>query len=289
MILAHNSSVTMHCNLLTDIRIARETGYDGMEIWGSKLYRYLDQGFSIESVREHLGDLRVVGVGYVQDIERQEAGEVDALFQECERMCLTAAALGCDQVELLTGPRHPVVDPNQLGYRGLMGRPWSEIRDLTARNIAALADIAAKHGLKVYLEGLSWTPVHELGQVLEVIDGAERENVGFVVDFWHLWTSGTTPGELAKVDRRLIAGVHFCDSLPKLGDGPWTLAERNVRTGGGQIPLKEWVDAVLSTGYEGWWACELLSPRQWELDPFQTARELRELLSTMVAGRGEGL
>ena len=32
-----NGTVTMHCNLLTDVKIARETGYDGIEIIGKKL------------------------------------------------------------------------------------------------------------------------------------------------------------------------------------------------------------------------------------------------------------
>lgn len=282
MIIAHNSSVTMHCNLLTDIRIARETGYDGMEIWGSKLYRYLDQGYSVESLRDQLGDLQVVGVGYVQDVERQEPDAYETMLQECERMCSVAAALGCQQVELLSGPRYPIIDEKAPGYRGLTGRPWPEIRELTARNIGVLADIAKRYSLKVYLEGLSWTPVHELKQVLEVVDAAERDNVGFVVDFWHLWTSGNTPDDIANVDPGLIAGVHFCDSLQKLNDGPWTLAERNIQTGQGLIPLKDWVDAVLSTGYDGWWACELLSPRQWELDPWDTARELRDLLVSLM-------
>lgn len=272
----------MHCNLLTDIRIARETGYSGMEIWGSKLYRYLDQGYDIDTLRKHLGDLQVVGVGYVQDIERQEQEAYAMLLQECERLCEVAVALGCSQIELLTGPRQPVINQDQPGYRGLMNRPWSEIRDLTARNVAALADIAARYGLKVYIEGLAWTPVCELSKVLEVIDAAERENVGFVVDFWHLWASGATPDDVAKVDPRLIAGVHFCDSVPKLGDGPWTLAERNVWTGQGMIPLKEWVDAIFATGYVGWWACELLSPKCWELDPSETALELRNLLASMI-------
>ena len=43
MVIALNGTCTMYCNLLTDIRIAREIGYDAIEIIGSKLYRYLDR------------------------------------------------------------------------------------------------------------------------------------------------------------------------------------------------------------------------------------------------------
>ena len=37
---------TMHCNLATDIRIAKDTGYEALEIVVDKLLRYLDQGYA---------------------------------------------------------------------------------------------------------------------------------------------------------------------------------------------------------------------------------------------------
>ena len=39
MLIALHSLATMHCNLLTGIQIARETGYAGIEISGAKLKR----------------------------------------------------------------------------------------------------------------------------------------------------------------------------------------------------------------------------------------------------------
>ena len=71
----------MHCNLLTDIQVAKETGYEGMEIIGSKLYRYLEQGLSIDDVKKQLDGFPVVAMGYVQDIERQEPEEESSLVE----------------------------------------------------------------------------------------------------------------------------------------------------------------------------------------------------------------
>jgi sugar phosphate isomerase/epimerase len=278
MLIAHNGTCTMYCNLLTDIRIARETGYDGIEIIGSKLKRYLDQGYTVEDLLPHLRGLQPVSLGYVQDIERQEPDEYQALLRECEEMCGLAQSLGIPQVQILTGPIGPGVGEFG-GYQGLMGRDWPEVRDLTARNLAVISQIGRQHGVSFYLEMLSWTPVHTLKHGCEVIDCAGADNVGVVIDFWHLWTSGITPDEVARLDKRYIAGVHFCDSLPA-PPGSTVVSHdlRHVWTGSGHIPLKEWVDAVVATGYDGWWACELFSPKHWELDPWQTARRLRELL-----------
>lgn len=279
MIIAHNGTCTMYCNLLTDIQIAKETGHEGIEIIGSKLYRYLDEGFSVESLLPHLENLKPVGLGYVQDIERQEPDEYASLLQECEKMCRLAQRLGCPMVQLLTGPLDLGLGV-QGPYKGLVGMPWPEVRRLTAKNLAALADIGARYDLQLYLEPLSWAPLHTLDQALEVIDAAERDNVGLLIDFWHQWTSGTTPDDIAKLDKRLILGVQVCDSLKPTGQPTHSL--REVWTGGGHIPLKEWVDAVLATGFDGWWTCELFSPKHWELDPWETASKLKDLLTTLI-------
>jgi sugar phosphate isomerase/epimerase len=63
---------------------------------------------------------------------------------------------------------------------------------------------------------------------------------------------------------------------------PLTHKLREVWPGGGNIPLKEWVDAVKATGYDEWWSPELHSPKHWELDPWDVAYSLRETLRIML-------
>ena len=280
--IAHNGTCTMHCNLATDIRIAVVTGYKGIEIVGSKLYRYLDEGHTIESVLERLAGFPVGALGFVPDIERQEPEEYDALLEECEKMCSVAEHLDCDTVQILTGPIGPGLGDFD-GYMGLIDKPWKETRDLTTRNLKALADVGRKHNVGFCLEPLSWAPLHTLEQTLELIDVTGKDNVGLVVDFWHMWTSGVKPEDVAKVDKNLIYGVHYCDSLAVPADMETISHDlRHVWSGGGHIPLKEWVDAVLSTGYDGWWSCELFSPKHWELDPWKVAGLLRKQLEFLL-------
>ena len=278
MFIALQSLVTMHCNLLTDIRIATETGHSGIEINGPKLKRYLAQGYEIESLLPLLKDLPPVGLTYVQDIERKDPRQRAALLEECEVLCSLAEKLGCPMVQLLTGP----LDPNG-SYKGLGDIPWSELREQTAKNLRSIAKIGQAHQVRFFLEALTWTPLHKLSQVLEVIDAAGENNVGLVVDFWHLWDSGTTVDEIAKLQKDVIYCIHFCDSLEKWGErGTYQQQGRDVWTGGGRIPLKEWVDAVKSTGFDGCWSCELLSPKYWELDPWKTARDLKGFLEYLL-------
>ena len=278
MLIALHSLATMHCNLLTGIQIARETGYAGIELSGAKLKRYLAQGFTMDSLRPLLKDVPPVGMAYVQDIERQEPGEYAALLEECEAVCSLAEELGCAMVQILTGP----LDPNG-SYKGLAGMPWPEMRRLTAKNLRALAGIGARHTVKFYLEGLTFTPLHKLGRQLELLDETAEDNVGLVLDFYHLWDSGTKPEEIAQIRKERIFCIDFCDSLDGFGErGEVGQRGRDVWTGGGRIPLKEWVDAVRATGFDGVWRCELLSPKYWELDPWKTARDLKSFLEYML-------
>jgi sugar phosphate isomerase/epimerase len=279
MQIALHNLATALCNLVTSIRIARETGYAGIEIGGSKLKSYLAQGFALETLAPLLRDVPPVGLSYVQDIERQEPAQYDLLLRECEETCLLAEKLGCPMVQLLTGPLDPTGP-----YKGLAGKPWPEMRKLTAKNLRALAEIGRAHGVKFYLEALTFTPLNRLRQQIELLEETACPEVGLVLDFYHLWDSGTTAEEIARMNRQFIFCVDFCDSLDPFGQGgDIEQRGRNVWTGGGRIPLKEWVDAVKATGFDGIWRCELLSPKYWELDPWNTARDLKIFLEYMLA------
>lgn len=151
---------------------------------------------------------------------------------------------------------------------------------MTAKNLRDLANIGKHHKVEFYLEPLSWTPLHTLAQALELLDEATVDNVGLNIDFWHHFTSGTTPDQIARLDGKVIKAIHFCDSLPVTGKITQEL--RNVWTGAGSIPLQEWVNAVKATGYNGWWSCELFSLRHYELDPWDTAQNLKALMEYLI-------
>ena len=278
MIIALHNLATAHCDLLTSIRIGKETGYAGIEISNAKLQSCLAQGYDLERVRVLFDDLPLVGLSYVQDIERQESREYESLLAECESLCRVAERLACPMIQLLTGP----LDPNGA-YQGLTGKSWPEMRRLTAKNLAALADIGKAHQVKFYLEALTFTPLNRLDQQLELLEETARENVGLVLDFYHLWDSGTRPEDIARINKDRIFCVDFCDSLDRFGEGGDSQQRgRDVWTGGGRIPLKEWVEAVKATEFDGIWRCELLSPTYWKLDPRKTARDLKTFLEYML-------
>lgn len=290
MLTAMHTATTMHSNIINDIKAAREAGFDGIELQNPKLFRFLEH-MEPESLLPLLGDLQVTGIGAVLNIERQ--GDAYSTFiEEVEKMSRTAAKLGAPMIQLCTGPTNPEIaidyaagkiGPGDSRYIGLLGSPEEEIIEKTAKNLAAAADIAAGYGLSIYLEPIAWTPMSTLDKGVRLIEAAGRGNVGLVLDFWHMWTAGDTPEDVVKLDKKYINMVHVCDGLEyDRSQVPDQDILRDVWIGEGNIPLKAWIDAVKSTGYDGCYSVESFCRRIWEQDSLKTAVTVKNYLDFLL-------
>lgn len=285
MKISMNSTVAFHGNTIRDIEVARAAGYDGVELQTPKLFRYLDAGYRAEDLLPVLDGFPVSGVGAIQ-----EAPD-DVFLADATRLAEVAQVLGAAYVQMCTGPVDPEVvkdhaagrlRPDDPRFRAAVGREAEAVGE-TARRVAMAADIAADHGVGVYLEPLGWSPVNRVGQALEILERIDRPNARLCVDFWHFWVSGDTPEDVAALPAELIAGVHVCDGLPVAeGVVPDQVGSRNVWIGGGNIPLQEWIDACRATGYDGWYAPEIFARKVSEQDDLEVARTLRGSLQMLL-------
>ena len=261
MLLGLHTGTILHTNLRTDIRVARETGYEAIELYTPKLLRYLDAGYEAGQIPPALGDLRVTVINSFLNIERQEPDFRRQLRQECERLCQIAQTLDCPALQV-------------VALSALQGESWHEIRSKVGRSLAELADIAAPFGIRLALEPVTFTPLYSLSQALEVLEVAGGENVGLCLDTFHLWTGGTPWEEVAELDPGRIVVAHISDVTPRRGS-QWSDEDRDVLLGDGILPLEEGIAAIRATGYDGAWGVEQMGAYHWEWDPFVLARELR--------------
>jgi len=284
MRLVYNSNSTMHLPLLMQIRVARETGWDGIFVRQEHVRRYLAEGHDATSLRAALGGLGPVNLGALPDVERWRPGEHAEMLAGAAALTELAVEIGASFVQVLTGPVAP-----GGAYRGPTDLSRSELRRVTAEALRAVADLGASNGIRYYLEPIAWTPLSALEQAVEVIDATGRDNVGLVLDFWHLWHRGATPDQVARLDPRIIFGVDVGDSLGPAGHPSPDQRSRRVWPGEGEIPLQAWVDAIRSTGFDGWWDNELYSPTHWEWpDPFAVGQGLLEVLRRLLQDGPDG-
>lgn len=267
MTLTLHGQVTLHANALSDVRIAKEAGYQALEIHTDKLTRFLNAGRTAEELRDALTEhgILAAAIDIIGDVETTGADTRRTLFASTERLCAVAATIGA-----------PTIQVN--AFSALDGLEIEEAISITASNLKEIARIGKSHGVRFQFEGAAWTPIHTLTDCLRLIDAVGCDNFGLVIDFWHFWASrGATPDDIARLDPQIIYGVHLCDGYrPGAGD-PWPdeTELRGVLPGDGDLPVREWMDAVKATGFDGFVSGEFLNPYLWERDHLEVATAMR--------------
>lgn len=273
MLLGLHTGTILHTNVMTDIRVARQTGYDAIELTVPKLVRYLDAGYGAEELLGALGGLELTMINSFLHIERQGPDARRDLREQCERLCRAAQALRCPTLQV-------------VALNALRGEPWAEVRAKVGASLAELGGIAARFGVRLALEPVTFTPLRTLAQALEVLDVAARDNVGLCLDTFHLWTGGTPWEEVAALDPALIAVAHISDVMPRQGR-EWSDADRDVLPGDGILPLAEGIQAIRATGYDDVWCVEMMGAHHWEWDPFVLAKELESRARRLLSRRSD--
>lgn len=256
---------TFHGNIMTDVRLAKEAGFDALEVFYPKFTRYLDNGGTIPALKNIIADagLSVSFLSALDNIERYQGADRQQLLSEAEKITLEAVELGTNTVMIL--PR-----------TGIDHLPEEQLMDIMTENIASISSIGEKHGIRYMIELPAFTKFRTIAQAHEVIRRVNKNNIGVVVDFWHFYASGATPADVAKMNKDHIFGVHFCDGrVPHSPEDTWDeTILRDCIPGEGEIDLNAWTAAVKATGYDGAWSIELISPRLWEKDPAILTKEL---------------
>ncbi len=269
-----HGQVTLYANILTDVRIAQMCGYSGIELHTDKLLRYLDAGKTAEELKTALDIYRIepVAIDIIGDLEVQDTEGRRRLFAMTERLCHVAAVIGAPTIQ---------VNP----FSALQEYAIDDIIRMTADNLRAVADIGAERGIRFQIEGAAWTPIHTLQHCQDLIAATDRPNVGLVIDFWHFWASrGAEPEDISRLDPDIIYGVHLCDGYRPEAGAHWP-DERELRgclPGDGDLPVREWMDAVAATGYNGFVSGEFLNQRLWEADLLYVAAEMRRRIEQYI-------
>ena len=273
MIKALHGISTHYCNVVTEARIAAETGYDGLEFLHYKLLRYLDNGGSTAALKKrvHGYGLQTACLNALIDIERYQGAEKQQMLADATRLTQVAAELECPTIQI-------------LAQHGIDHLPQAQILDIMTENIAEIASIGQQYGVRYQIEVIAHTKFNTLDQALEVIRRVGKPNVGLVIDFWHLFATGaTTPDDIKQLDPALIFGVHFCDGRkPRPGEAWEETVLRAYMPGEGDIDIQAWSDAVKATGFDGVWSAELFSPARWEMDHAVLAKQVIENMRSYI-------
>jgi sugar phosphate isomerase/epimerase len=137
------------------------------------------------------------------------------------RMAKTARAAGVRLSNACTYRFTPETEPADyapvlaacaaLGVGTMIGNAACLDQALVARNLAAVADLAAGHGMRIALEFIPVSTIPDLASALAAIEAAERPNIGLAIDALHLARSGGDARDLAVVPPERLLIVQLCD------------------------------------------------------------------------------
>ena len=272
MLLGLNGATMMRATLPQAIAAASAAGFKALEIWAAKMDTYLAEHSAkeLKALFDNAG-LQPVSINSIEFITFRPADEYEQIEARCRDLCALGQALGCDRIVVVPSPTPE-------------GATWDDVRAESVRVLRELSDIAYEYHAKLAFEflGFGWCSVRTLAQCWEVVNEAQRGNVGLVIDTCHFYTGGSELRSIAKVDPKKILIFHIND----VEDRPLETVEdaHRMLPGEGVIPLDDILIRLKHIGFDGLCSVELFRPEYWERDPAELAMAARaatlELLET---------
>jgi 2-keto-myo-inositol isomerase len=264
MLLGFHGATTQTSDIETDVRVSREAGYKGLELWLDKIDTYL-KTHTLADLKQLLDSNGIaplsinalVFVGF-------RGGEYPQIQKRCKEICEIAEYINCPMV--VTVPS-PTLDRWQL--------PWSDVVAEYVTVLRDLAGIAAPHGVKLSFEflGFGWCTVRTPRGAWEIVQAVDRPNVGMTVDCAHLYAGGGLMDEIDLLDPAKIFAFHL-DDLEDTCKEAITDFTR-LYPGLGVIPLDEICRRMAAIGYDDTCSIELFQPEYWKQDPLLVAQTAR--------------
>ena len=264
MLLAFHSATTMTSDLETDVAITANAGFKALELWATKLDRYL-AAHTLEDLNglfatHHVIPLAINSIEFIA-FRGSEYTQIQARLHELGKI---AQAIGCPTVVVVPSPT-----PSY-------NTTWSDIVAEYVRVLSDLSDIAHLYQVKLSFEflGFGWCSVRTPRAAAEIIRQVGRDNVGLTVDAAHFYGGGGLLREL----EQLVPDQIFAFHLDDLEDTPKEAIHDSKRLlpGLGVIPLDEICERLQRIGYRGPCAVELFRPEYWSWDPAQVAHKAHQ-------------
>jgi sugar phosphate isomerase/epimerase len=159
-------------------------------------------------------------------------------------------------------------------------RDIAAARERVADAISVLAPYAAERGVRLALEPLhpmyasDRCVISTLRQALDIAESLPPEQVGVIVDTYHLWWDDQAPEQIVRAgEGGRIAGFQVADWVTPLPEG--VLLGRG-QLGDGCVDLRGFRERVDAAGYRGAVEVEIFSPALWARDGAEVLAEIAE-------------
>jgi 4-hydroxyphenylpyruvate dioxygenase len=219
--------------------------FKGIEIFENDLLSFNGTPRDARRLIEGAG-LKVVTFQPFRDFEGLPEPMRAKAFVRAERKFDIMAELGCDLLMVCSN-----VSPDALG--GI---------DRAAADLHELAERAARRGMRVGFEALSWGKhVHDYRDAWEIVRRADHKALGLVLDSFHVLARKTDLAAIKAIPQDRIFLVQMADA-PRM-DMDYLSWSRHYRCfpGQGDLPIDDFMLALQQTGFDGLLSLEIFNDR----------------------------
>ncbi|MEE1609908.1 bifunctional sugar phosphate isomerase/epimerase/4-hydroxyphenylpyruvate dioxygenase family protein [Microvirga sp. CF3016] len=239
------ATVCLSGTLTEKIEAIAAAQFKGVEIFENDLLSFNGTPAEVRRMIEGLG-LQTITLQPFRDFEGMLEPQRSKVFARAERKFDVMEELGCDLLMVCSN-----VSPDSLG--GI---------ERAAADFHELGERAAKRGMRVAFEALSWgRHIHDYRDAWEVVRRANHPAVGLVLDSFHVLARGTDLSAIRAIPSDKIFLVQMADA-PRL-DMDYLSWSRHYRCfpGQGDLPIDDFTDALHATGFDGLLSLEIFNDR----------------------------
>ncbi len=272
------ATVSMGGTLEAKLAAAARAGFRAIEIFENDLTFFSGRPRDVRARAQDLG-LEIIALQPMRDFEGMPEPMRARNFERAQR-----------KFDLM----------EELGTRALcicssVSEEASGNFDVIAKDLGDLADLAAQRGFSIGYEALAWgRHVRDWMQAWEIVQKADRANLGIVLDSYHICVRKNPLAPLATIPANRIALVQIADA-PDIVMDPMSLSRHHrCFPGQGDYPIQDFVSACVATGYDGPLSLEIFNDQfrgapapTIARDGMRALQALGESIDSARAERGE--
>ncbi len=268
------ATVALSGTLADKLEAAAMVGFDAVEVMEADLLGFDGTPSDLRAMAEDLG----IGLDLYQpfrDFEAMPEPQRARNMDRAERKFDVMQELGSELVLVCSNTQPATLDDN--------ARAAADLREMAER--------AAKRGLRVGYEALSWGKhVRRWRQAWRIVEMADHPALGLIVDSFHTLALGDDPAGIADVPGERIFFVQLADAPKRDMDVlSWSRHFRSF-PGQGELDVDGFLRAVLASGYAGPLSLEVFNDHFRSAPSRMIARDgLRSLILAEADATGEGL
>lgn len=252
---ALNTSTIQPIGLLDKIRIAREVGYDAIELWVTDVEAYLAEGRPLSDVRHALDDAGLVrpSMIFLKGWCESDPKLLAEGLETCKRRLEIAQQLEVQR--MVAGPPHRNVS-------------LAEATEAYGR----LLELSLNYEVAASIEFLGFVEsINTLEAAWAICQGVNHPDATLTNDAWHLFRGNSDLRVVSDIPPERVSIVHWDDAPRHIERVKQTDADR-VMPGDGMLDLYDLSQQLRATGYCGVLSLELFNRDYWAQDAREVAR-----------------